>query len=221
MAESFFGKVSALLKLLVVEPRILRALLSQRVDGYLVESGWFASFSSKTSIDGNGNPIPWLSYPAIDFLTPRLNNTLEILEYGSGNSTLYFARRTRGVDSIEHNKEWFEKGNAGLPSNAKLWFVPDDNADTYAGFAATLNKKFDVILDDANERVPIIYAAERLLKPEGVFILDDSEREEYVPGINYLLEKGYRRLDFWGMAPSVTLKKCTTFFYRERNCLGI
>jgi hypothetical protein len=221
MAKKIFEKIITILKLIFIEPGILRALLGQRQEGYLVESGWFPSFKTKSSIDQNGNPIPWLSYPAIDFLTPRLNNTLTVLEYGSGNSTRYFARLVKFIDSIEHNEDWYEKVKTTLPANAKLWFVSDRDADAYAGFAATLNKHFDIILDDTNERVPIIYATEHLLKPEGVFILDDSERGEYVPGIDYLLEKGYKRIDFWGMAPSVTLKKCTTIFYKSENCLGI
>src|SRR5207245_4849460 len=51
--------------------------------------------------------LPWFSYGAIDFLADHLTPEMEVCEYGSGGSTLFFARRTRGVFSIEDNATWF------------------------------------------------------------------------------------------------------------------
>ena len=52
--------------------------------------------------------LPWFSYAAIDFLAEELTPEMEVCEYGSGGSTLFFARRTRRVFSIEDNPKWFE-----------------------------------------------------------------------------------------------------------------
>src|SRR6266480_3726607 len=52
--------------------------------------------------------LPWFSYAAIDFLAEELTAEMEVCEYGSGGSTLFFARRTRRVFSIEDNPKWFE-----------------------------------------------------------------------------------------------------------------
>lgn len=94
MAFTFNQKVKTILKLLN-EPKVLSALLSQRDFGYLSEIGWFESFKSLKSLDRNGNPIPWFSYPFIDFLTPRLSKELVLFEFGSGNSTLFFAEKLK------------------------------------------------------------------------------------------------------------------------------
>jgi hypothetical protein len=51
--------------------------------------------------------------------------------------------------------------------------------------------------------------------------LDDSERKEYKKGIEYLQQSGYRKIDFWGIAPGIFFNKCTSIFYRDKNCLGI
>jgi len=52
--------------------------------------------------------LPWFSYAAIDFLAERLSPDMQVCEYGSGGSTLFFARRARQVLSIEDNQKWFE-----------------------------------------------------------------------------------------------------------------
>src|SRR5258705_9406984 len=52
--------------------------------------------------------LPWFSYAAIDFLADHLTPDMDVCEYGSGGSTLFFSRRTRRVTSIEDNPQWFE-----------------------------------------------------------------------------------------------------------------
>ena len=85
-----------------------------------MEVGWFESFKSLKSIDKNGYPIPWFSYPFIDFMTPRLEKELVIFEFGSGNSTLFFAKRIKKIISIEHNIDWFNIVNKVKPENVEL-----------------------------------------------------------------------------------------------------
>src|SRR5689334_13154235 len=52
--------------------------------------------------------LPWFSYAAIDFLQDYLKPDMVVCEYGSGGSTLFFARRAKSVFSIEDNPRWFE-----------------------------------------------------------------------------------------------------------------
>ncbi len=119
MAFTLSQKVKTILKLLS-EPKNLSALLSQRAFGYLLEVGWFESFKSLKSIDKDRKPIPWFSYPFIDFLTPRLSKEITVFEFGSGNSTLFFAERVKKVISIEHNKDWYQIVNKTKPDNVEL-----------------------------------------------------------------------------------------------------
>jgi hypothetical protein len=55
----------------------------------------------------------------------------------------------------------------------------------------------------------------------GVIVLDDSEREFYLEGINFLKGKGYKELSFSGISPGLFYRKSTSVFYRSENCLGI
>ena len=53
--------------------------------------------------------LPWFAYAAIDFLDGFLQPHMTVCEYGSGGSTLFFARRVKSVFSIEDNAEWFNR----------------------------------------------------------------------------------------------------------------
>lgn len=52
--------------------------------------------------------LPWMTYDAIDFLSSITTPDMTVFEWGSGGSTLFFARRCRSVISIEHDRKWSE-----------------------------------------------------------------------------------------------------------------
>jgi hypothetical protein len=54
--------------------------------------------------------VPWLAFGAIDYLEQWLTNDMEVFEYGSGSSTLYFSKRAKRVTSVEHNEHWYNSG---------------------------------------------------------------------------------------------------------------
>ena len=220
MAFSFNQKVKTIFRLLR-EPKNLSALLSQRDFGYLLEVGWFESFKSLKSINKDGEPIPWFSYPFIDFLTPRLSKQLTVFEFGSGNSTVFFAERVKKVFSIEHNKEWYQIVNKSKPDNVDLILTKSDSSKDYLDAIKYMNVFADVIIVDGLHRIDCLKVAIEKLSEKGVIILDDSERNEYKAGIDFVLQKEFKRLDFWGIAPTILFKKCTTVFYKNNNCLKI
>ncbi len=41
------------------------------------------------------------------------------------------------------------------------------------------------------------------------------------PELNLFWENGFKSLEFWGIAPTVLFKKCTTVFYKSNNCLKV
>ena len=52
---------------------------------------------------------PWLTPAAIRYLDTHLKATDVALEFGSGRSTLWFARRVARLTSVEHDRAWYEK----------------------------------------------------------------------------------------------------------------
>src|SRR5215471_14401630 len=51
---------------------------------FFLESGWLESLLREKPVDKAGAPIPWYTYPAIDFIEARIGRRLRVFEYGSG-----------------------------------------------------------------------------------------------------------------------------------------
>jgi len=205
----------------VLQPKLLKQLMSMGTSGYLYEIGWIESFKRGIPVDKDGDPLPWVTYSFIDFISERLNKNMDIFEYGSGNSTLWYAKRVNSVISIEHDKKWFEKLKNNIPKNVTINYKKLIYGGEYAKFPKILERKFDIVIVDGRDRVNCIKYSLDVLKSKGVIVLDDSERVIYKDGIRFLIEKDFKRLDFWGISPGLFYKKCTTIFYKSDNCLGI
>lgn len=52
--------------------------------------------------------IPWLVFDAIKFLDGWLKKEMNVFEFGSGGSTIYWAKKVNQVISVEHDKEWYD-----------------------------------------------------------------------------------------------------------------
>jgi len=206
---------------LIREPRLTRELLALASVGYLQDSGWNRSLLERLPVDAHGRPIPWMTLPFIDFIATRLTAALRVFEYGCGNSTLYYADHVGSVTSVEHDVEWHRTMQAHGKRNVTILLQALERDADYARTAAAAGGGFHLVIVDGRDRVNCVRQGVLALTPDGCVVLDDSEREEYQPAADFLRDAGFRRLDFWGVAPGLSYRKCTTIFYRSDNCLGI
>lgn len=206
---------------LLMQPKRLNALLSYNSKGYLANIGWLNAFDKQQAIDVNGEPIPWVTYSFIDFIKSRLNKNLNIFEYGSGSSTLFYAKNAKQVVSVEHDKNWYEKMLQEKPSNTEIIFCELETNGEYAQKAKNLNQKFDLIIVDGRDRVNCCLQCLEGLTDNGVVILDDSEREFYADARAFLITNSFKELAFSGISPGLFYYKTTSVFYRSNNCLNI
>ncbi|MCL6493525.1 MAG: class I SAM-dependent methyltransferase [Ignavibacterium sp.] len=221
MALTLRQKISSI-GYFLTHPKALRMIFSMKEFGYLCDEGWFKSLDCGEPVDKNGEPIPWFTYPAIDFLKERLNKNMTVFEYGSGSSTLFFAKRVKEIISVETDKEWYEKIKLKMPANVKIILYEKDKSDiNYSKVIDSLNKKYDIILIDAIERNEVLMNAANYLNEGGVIILDNSDRIEYKNSINELIDFHFYKIDFWGIQAAYLNKTCTTIIYKTTNCLGI
>ena len=107
-------------RLTLLNPSKLRTLLSLGFKGYLAQKGWFKALETKSSVDEHGEAIPWVTYAFIDFIKDRISNQHDIFEFGCGNSTLFYAKNSRSVTSVEHDKSWFERNAIIKIPNVKM-----------------------------------------------------------------------------------------------------
>lgn len=200
-----------------------KKLLSLGIKGYLLDVGWLRSLEEGVPVDLSGSPVPWVTYPFIDFISERLNNNHCVFEFGSGNSTKFYATKAKYVYAVEHDEKWVQylQKNDVAEQNVELQYVPLEK-----GYAQALEyqedpKKYDVVIVDGRERVTCIKSIINVIKDSAIIVLDDSERERYKEATEILSRNEYKKIDFFGLAPNVTYKKCTTVFYKSNNVFNI
>jgi len=161
--------------------------------------------------------VPWWTYQARDrveaFLT-ELGGQARVLEFGSGASTVWLARRSATVHSVEHDDFWAGRVRAmladtpGLRATPRVHVPPVPSSATpvvasgapsgrgldfaaYVDVPATLATTFDLVLVDGRAREESLLRALPLLAPGGLALLDDSQRARYQPTLRRLAEQGW------------------------------
>jgi precorrin-6B methylase 2 len=198
--------------------RRLIARLELATSGYLGKQGWVETRATGRSMDSEGNPQPWFTYPALRFLDARVQPQWRVMEFGAGASTLWWSKRVAHVLAFEHHPGWAQR--VSQESKAEVVAVPDTSAEAYLA-ASRGREGFDIVVVDGIFRPECILAAPAMLAADGVVIVDDAQREEYQPAMQALVAQGFRRLPFHGPQPVSKHAGCTEFLYRGANVLGI
>jgi predicted O-methyltransferase YrrM len=178
-------------------------------------TGHWISSLRMSACSPNGAPIPWYTYPAIDFLAQRNFKNRNVLEFGGGQSTLWWAARARSVLTIEENSDWYERLRSQIGSNVTLHHLPADRAtgavtSIKSAIDASPVRAFDVIVVDGHLRRKLTGLAFSYLGPGGALLLDNSERYGFYDETK---TRNCRRIDFFGFAPGVSLRHCTSLVF--------
>ncbi len=198
---------------------LLRALWALWKDSYLRERGWFNSFCRRSAVDRLDRPVPWMNYPAVEFLSRRLRRDFTFFEFGSGNSTIYWSTLVDRVDCVEHDRHWHALIAGRLPAGARTACTGEDAA--YETEILLRERAFDVVLVDGIRREECAAAALKALSPRGVLVLDDSFRSEYAAIFAMMKAAGFRVIEFSGPVPIQNHYGSSAIFYRDGNCLEI
>lgn len=193
----------------------------RRENSFLYSTGWMRSLREGKPLDENGREIPWMNYAVIRFLEGRCMKDFQLFEFGSGYSTLFYARLVQRVTSVETDTKWLRRVEEIVPENVTMIFKNQDIDGEYCRVINSTGQKYDVVIVDGEDRVNCIKQSIEALTSRGVILLDDSEREEYCSGMDYAREKGFRALDFECMKPTMRAVSRATIFYHRDNCFDI
>lgn len=159
--------------------------------------GHWRSAWLRESVDADGSPLPWYTYPAIEYLRQFDVSDWEMFEFGSGNSTLYWAGRCRHVTAVEDDPGWHRALLAKIPPNVTYLFETDP--DRYAAAVARPGHGFDCIVIDGSARRRCAETAPEYLKSGGLIILDNAD---WFPAAAAALRgSGLIEVDFHGFGP--------------------
>jgi hypothetical protein len=212
--QNYFAPIKRLLPQAIWRPA--RALATGIITPirFSRNTGHWKSSIRMSACTADGKCIPWYTYPAIDFLTQRAFEGRNILEFGGGQSTLWWSKRAQGVLTIEENSDWYERLRCQIGSNVTLHYCPADRVTrTITPIKNLIDaypiRAFDVIIVDGHLRRELTALAFSYMSPEGAILLDNSEGFGYEQTKN----RNCRRIDFYGFAPGVSLRHCTSLVY--------
>jgi len=174
--------------------------------------GYFESISADISVK-DGQPFPMLTYSFMDYFESHDFSDYHLIEFGSGNSTLYFENRVKSLTTFETDFQWYSKMKDSLTKTKYI----------HADSTKLINGEFDLDLNNQNTFVIIDAACNRykltnhvLNKGSPAFIvLDNSEWYRNTAGL--ISSFNYFEIPFWGYKNTEHWESCTSLFIRLEN----
>lgn len=183
--------------------------------------------------------LPWWTYPATEaverFLTVERGGGARVFEFGSGASTVWLARRSAELVSVEHDVRFADTVRGLLAEHhvdATLHVAtPIPSTDPvvpstahgqagldFADYVETLGRvggRFDLVVVDGRARGACLKAALQHLAAGGIALLDDAQRRRYAPALEAAECAGYVVQRMRGLAPTVPVPRVTALLHRR------
>lgn len=176
------------------------------------EYGQYQTIRRWECVDKNGKKIPWYTYPAIEYLNGLDFSQQRVFEYGSGNSSAYWAKKTKSVYSVEHDKEWYSKVKGELSENQAIELC--ETEESYLSAIDRVPGKVDVIVIDGKYRDECAKLVKEHISDDGIVILDNSDW--YKEASRYLRDElDLLQVDFHGFGPINDYTWTTSIFYKR------
>jgi hypothetical protein len=124
--------------------------------------------------------IPWIPFSAIRALAQRLTPDAQVLEIGSGMSTLWLARRCSRLVSIEADEQWFQRVRE-LLRRRRLNHVELRyrwRALEMSDFTEFPDRSLDLVVVDGGPREQCLLAAVPKVRPGGVVYVDNTDEPQ-------------------------------------------
>ena len=172
--------------------------------------GFALSAELETGVFPDLEPVPLMSYSFVEYVMGLDLSETDVLEIGGGQSTLFWAKRARIVEVIDHDFSWLKRDEIGQRPNVS---VIEIQADGYVPALSSRERKYGmVVLDCGANRFECAKAAIHLLAPDGMFVLDNSD---WYPNTAALLrEQDLIQVDFADFRPNHQYRCTTSIFFR-------
>lgn len=174
--------------------------------------GQLQSIYRGESVRRDGRPLPWYTYPAIEYLDTLDVSNCDVFEFGAGNSSRYWAERAQTVTSVEDDPGWFERVSAQAAGNQRTLLRPEARA--YADAIGEGGTRYGVIAIDGKHRVECTKASIGHLATGGMIVLDNSDRQDERQCSSILRDAKFIQIDFCGFGPLNGYCWSTSVFFR-------
>ena len=172
---------------------------------------------------------PWWTYRAADHVEAFLlgRRSARVFEYGAGASTIWLAKRSAEVHTVEHDAAFAESLVAHLHAcpTATLHAVAPSSRTSTSGatsqrrgydhasfddYVDTIDRvggTFDLIVIDGRSRQACLARAVDRLAPDGLIVFDNSNRDRYRSTID---SSGLHERSLRGWCPALPVRSVTS-----------
>lgn len=175
---------------------------------------WWASLFAIHNIERMvALSLPWWNVAATrevaEFLRRRPN--ARVFEYGAGASTIWLARHSASVVSVEHHAEWYQRLSKEVARYPNIELRHRElYGDAYIGAIDAEDDPFDLIVVDGRRRTECLTRAIPHLAPGGIILFDDSGRRRYRTAI---AKCGLKERRYFGRSFCVPYPDFTSILY--------
>lgn len=183
--------------------------------------------------------VPWWTFDSMDLVAEHLRDRPDatVLEWGSGASTAWLARRAGRVTAVEHDPAWAAQVRRLVGGNASVVTVPPVPVPASVGAEATTGSRkagfegldftdyvsaidavpgsFDLIVIDGRAREACLRRALPRLADDGVIVFDNVDRQRYRDAIAD--ETGLDVVWTRGLTPALPFPNRTALLRRSRT----
>lgn len=196
-----------------VLPSVARLWKNMRI--LMLSNGQWKSIRTRRPVDRDGHPIPWYTYPCIEYLCQFDFRSLTVFEFGAGNSSFFWAERAATVISVEKDPKWFQYVDEHKKPNQQVYLRTD--RDSYVSSLEEQGRLFDVIAIDGSWREACVKAASDHVAHDGIILLDNADR--HAEAVRCLRQRGFFEIDFSGFGPTNGYTWTTSIFIKAATTL--
>lgn len=178
----------------------------------LIARGHSRTVQERIPVSSDGSPVPWYTYPFHDYLLDLDCSTWKVLEFGSGQSTLYWASRAARVLAYEHSEEWKEKLLPQCPGNVEIRLFEGERTLeelTHLGFVP------DLVVVDGWKRGACAMRSIEAFGLESLYVLENSDW--FPQAAAAMRNAGLIELRFKGFGPINGYAWVTSLMISERS----
>jgi hypothetical protein len=182
--------------------------------------GQLVSMEHKISVDGNGRPIPWYTYPAIEYLSNLDFSQKRVFEWGSGNSSLWWGIRCHEIVAIESDREWYSKMNSAMSATSGTKFHDYrlcEDMLSYVNHRDIVNSNI-VIIDGTFRTCCAAFFLSQMSEANNfeILIFDNADWQPDVIRILNDKLRDWVQVDFHGFGPINDFTTTTTIFVNSK-----
>jgi len=212
MIEEFKPFLAKLLDVNSIENNTHVRKIIENIKILFKSKGLLRSITTELPLDGEGAPIPWYTYPVIDYLNQLDFSRCSILEFGAGHSTLFWSKLASKVVCIERSQSWYSQVAKEIDNNNVELLLVDGDLE-YIEFLSSIQKKqFDIVIIDGRDRFHTVTQVYDVINNGGILIFDNSDW--YPASCSFLRNKNFSQIDFCGFGPINNYTWCTSIFFK-------